>query len=82
MKCVVYKGIRKPDTYLYVESESDFSKVPPALLDALGRLEKVMNLELSPSRMLAAADPETVRYKLRDSGYYLQLPPLETGEFP
>ena len=45
MKCVVYKGAGKSDTYLFVEYESDISQVPSDLLEALGTLEKVMNLE-------------------------------------
>ena len=77
MKCVVYKGARKSDTYLFVKCDSDISQVPSDLLKALGTLEKVMNLELSPDQTLARADPDTVRQQLRDKGFYLQLPPAE-----
>ena len=77
MKCVVYKGARKPEAYLFVKRDSDISKVPSDLLEALGTLEKVMNLELSPGQTLARADPDTVRQQLRDKGFYLQLPPAE-----
>ena len=77
MKCVVYKGAGKSDTYLFVECESDISQVPSDLLEALGTLEKVMNLELSPDQTLARADPDTVRQQLRDKGFYLQLPPAK-----
>ena len=78
MKCVVYKGVRKSEAYLFVIRDSDISKVPSDLLEALGTLEKVMNLELSPGQTLARADPDTVRQQLRDKGFYLQLPPAET----
>ena len=57
--------------------DSDFSRVPSDLLETLGTLEKVMNLELSPDQTLARADPDTVRQQLRDKGFYLQLPPAE-----
>lgn len=77
MKCVVYKGVRKSEAYLFVKRDSDISKVPSDLLEALGTLEKVMNLELSPGQTLARADPDTVRQQLRDKGFYLQLPPAE-----
>lgn len=77
MQCVVYKGRKKPDTYLYVENEEEFDRVPAALLDMLGELEQVMSLELTPERSLARADPETVRQHLRDQGYYLQMPPKD-----
>lgn len=75
MKCVIYKGRRRADTYLYIEREDDFSRVPEALLGMLGRLERVMELELTPGRALAQADPEQVRRLLREQGYYLQMPP-------
>ena len=77
MKCVVYKGARKSDAYLFVKCDFDISRVPSDLLKALGTLEKVMNLELSPDQALARADPDTVRQQLRDNGFYLQLPPAE-----
>ncbi len=77
MKCVVYKGARKSDTYLFVKCNSDISQVPSDLLKALGTLEKVMNLELSLDQTLARADPDSVRQQLRDKGFYLQLPPAE-----
>lgn len=75
MKCVIYKGRRRADTYLYIEREDDFSRVPEALLGMLGRMERVMELELAPGRTLAQADPEQVRRRLREQGYYLQMPP-------
>ena len=77
MKCVVYKGARKSDAYLFVKRDFDISQVPSDLLKAFGTLEKVMNLELSPDQTLARADPDTVRQQLRDKGFYLQLPPAE-----
>jgi uncharacterized protein YcgL (UPF0745 family) len=77
MKCVIYKGDRKQDTYLYIEREGDFSRVPEALLKLLGMLERVMALELTPSRTLVQADPEQVRRQLKEQGYYLQMPPQD-----
>ena len=77
MKCVVYKGVRKLEAYLFVKCDSDISQVPSDLLEALGTLEKVMNLELSLDQTLARADPDTVRQQLREKGFYLQLPPAE-----
>ena len=75
MRCVVYKGVRKPDTVLFVEREDDFSRVPDSLLQLLGRLQQVTVIELAPGRVLAQADAGEVRRLLRSQGYYLQLPP-------
>lgn len=77
MKCVIYKGDRKQDTYLFIEREGDFSRVPEALLKMLGMLEWVMALELTPGRTLVQADPEQVRRQLKEQGYYLQMPPQD-----
>lgn len=81
MHCAIYKGHRKPETYLYVCREDDFSSVPEALLDMLGRLELVMTIELGTDRRLARADPAVVIEQLREDGYYLQLPPEPVGGF-
>jgi len=74
MQCVVYKGQKKLDHYLYVEREDDFSRVPQALLDLLGPLELVIGLELSSERHLAQADVKEVMQQLSDQGYYFQMP--------
>lgn len=79
MQCVVYKGRKKTDHYLYVEKEDDFSRVPQALLDILGQLEMVIGLELSAERKLAQADVKEVMQQLHDQGYYFQMPP-KSGE--
>ncbi|MFN2339010.1 MAG: YcgL domain-containing protein [Gammaproteobacteria bacterium] len=80
MQCVIYKGRKKADTYLYLEREGDFSRVPPALLALLGPLEPVLTLELGPQRTLARADVDQVRAQLREQGYYLQMPPREGAD--
>ena len=78
MECVIYKSSRRAGTYLFIERESDFSRVPATLLDALGTLEKVMSLKLLHGRTLAGADPVAVRQQLRYAGFYLQLPPTDS----
>lgn len=75
MHCAIYKGHNKIDHYLYVERKDDFSRVPEALLNIMGKLELVMTLELSPDRTLALADINQVRESLREQGYYFQMPP-------
>ena len=77
MECWVYKSQRKPDHYLYVERQNDFTRVPAALQQLLGPLEAVMSLSLTPDRRLANADVGTVIAALRAAGYYLQLPPAD-----
>jgi len=77
MKCTVYKSIRKFDHYLFVAAEESLSRVPNQLLDMLGRMERLMELDLDVNRKLARADASNVIQNLNDNGYYLQLPPAD-----
>ena len=80
MQCAIYKGQKKIDHYLYVEKENDFSRVPEALLELLGKLQLVIALELSPSRQLAQADVTQVMKQVKEQGYYFQMPPDTTSQ--
>lgn len=73
--CAIYRSAKKADSYLYVEREADYARVPQALLDMLGPLTWVMSLELHPQRKLAQVDVMQVIQSLAQQGYYLQMPP-------
>ncbi len=73
----VYKGSRRTETYLYVPDENNFEQVPKDLLDAMGTLEFVMEIEIDAQRKLARVDAGEVIKSVLDAGYFLQLAPLE-----
>ena len=73
----IYKGSRRAETYLYVPGENDFQRVPEDLLDALGTLELVMQLELDEGRRLARVDAKEIMKGVSQAGYFLQLAPIE-----
>ena len=73
----IYKGTRRAETYLYVPEENDFQRVPQDLLDALGTLELVMELELDEGRRLARVDAKEIMKGVSQAGYFLQLAPIE-----
>ena len=79
LSCAVYKSEKKSDYYLYLRRdeglEDDFSCLPETLSKLLGRLEFVMELELSEARKLAQADVKEVIETLQNRGFYLQTPP-------
>jgi uncharacterized protein YcgL (UPF0745 family) len=75
MQCAIYKSNKKSDTYLFVEKEDKFDRVPPSLLDMLGDIELVMTLDLDKRDKLAQADLNDVKKSLAEQGYFLQLPP-------
>lgn len=74
MHCYVYKSLLKSDTYLYVKEKDVFTALPAELLESLGRMKRVLDLDLVTGRKLARADAEAVKADLVRVGYYLQLP--------
>lgn len=77
--CWIYKDRRRGETYLYLAEKDGFDAAPQGLLDALGELEFVMELDLHPQRKLARARTEEVIRALTTEGYYIQLPPVDTA---
>ena len=75
MQTYVYKSLRKPDTYLYLRKQDDFSVLPPAVREPLGELVFVLEFALTANRRLARADPAVVLANLQAQGFHLQFPP-------
>ncbi len=77
MKCWIYKGKKKQDHYLFVETENDFSRVPQPLLNLMGELIFVMTVDITPGRRLAYSNPAEVIEHVEANGFFLQLPPKD-----
>ena len=75
MQAYVYKSLRKADTYVFLAARDGFDRLPPAVLESLGRLEPVLEVDLHPGRRLARADASQVMDALARKGFYLQVPP-------
>jgi uncharacterized protein YcgL (UPF0745 family) len=75
MHCSIYKGTRRPNTYVFVPAPDDFSAVSDALHATMGELIHVMDLVLYPGRRLARAEAGTVMRSLLTRGCWVQLPP-------
>ncbi len=73
--CNIYKSLREQEMYLFVDREEDLSRVPEALLSRFGTPQLVTTLALNPERRLARADATAVLARIREQGYYLQMPP-------
>lgn len=73
--CSIYKSPRRAEMYLYVERTRGLKDLPEALLAQFGRPVHVTDLILEPGRKLARANVETVLEKIREQGFYLQMPP-------
>jgi len=75
MKCTIYRSDQKEMTYLYLAGDKQTEDLPEDLLELLGELTPVMQLDLGDRQALANADIETVRTAVQNEGYYLQMPP-------
>lgn len=76
--CSIYRSERKTGAYLYTAfnlENKELDVLPNELKIQLGDLTEVMKLVLTPERKLANANAEKVMQNIRDSGYYLQMPP-------
>ena len=75
MHAYVYKSLKKADTYVFLAARDDFARLPEPLRTQLGRLEFVLELQLTAERKLAREDPAVVRDNLALRGFHLQFPP-------
>ena len=76
MIAYIYKSSRKEGLYLYIAKKDDFSNVPQALYDSMGKEPIfVMDVELTPERKLARENVDTVIKSLETKGYHVQMPP-------
>jgi len=75
MQCFIHKSLKKEFLYLYTVSKDDFSAIPEELLTNLGKIEFVMELELTEDRKLAKEDASKVLSSLITKSYFIQLPP-------
>jgi uncharacterized protein YcgL (UPF0745 family) len=75
MQCFIYKSLKKDELYLYLQKKDDFTDIPEPLFNSLGRIEFVMELEITPERKLAREDVNKVLFSLQDKGFFVQMPP-------
>ena len=78
MQCFIYKSLKKDELYLYIEHRDNFTKVPESLLDSLGKLQFVMELELTEERRLARENAGKVIEEIKAKGFFIQMPPVNT----
>ncbi len=80
MQSYIYKSLKKDELYLYVLEKDDFSQVPEPLLNSFGKIEFVMQLEITPDRKLAREETEKVIASLQEKGFFVQMPPTVIPE--
>jgi len=78
--CDVYKSVKQPEAYLYVDRVDGLTRVPDALLKKFANPTVALSFSLSEGKKFARTDAETVKSSLTEQGYYLQMPPVIVGE--
>ena len=71
----VYKSLKKADTYVFLAGRDDIARLPEPLRTQLGALQFVLEVDLTPQRRLAQADPVVVMESLAARGFHIQFPP-------
>jgi len=75
MQSYIYKSLKKDELYLYLVKKDDFSDIPAPLLNSFGKIEFVMELDITPDRKLAREDTVKVLNSLQEKGFFVQVPP-------
>lgn len=76
MQSYIYKSLKKNELYLYLTKKDDFSDIPEPLLSSFGKIEFVMELEITAERKLAREDNQKVILGLQEKGFFVQMPPV------
>lgn len=74
LKCVVYKSLKKDDTYVYLAAKDDLTILPKELLSVLGKTEKIMVLLLTPDKKMARGTAKEIMESIAAKDFYLQMP--------
>lgn len=75
--CYIYRSLRKDGIYLFVLEEDQFDCIPESVMKYVGKLEKAMELDLYPERKLSRGQAKEVLEKLKEQGFYIQIPPQD-----
>ena len=76
--CSVYKTTKHDGMYLYVERKTQpFEKLPETLMCHFGQPIHVMDLLLTKDKKFARVTSEVLLDRLAETGFFLQLPPVD-----
>ena len=78
----IYKSNEVAETYLFVAQKEELERVPEALLQKMGELIIVMEMDLHDEKQLLRVRGKAVLSAITAQGYYLQLPPPPESQSP
>lgn len=74
MECVVYKSLKKDETYVFIATSTPLSDLPDELMKVLGQTEMVMTLNLTPEKKMARGTAAEIMQSINEQGFHLQMP--------
>ena len=74
LECVVYKSLKKDETYIFIEKSASISDLPAELTTVLGNTEEVMTLNLTPEKKMARGSAAEIMLSIEKQGFHLQMP--------
>lgn len=74
MECVVYKSLKKDETYIFIPTTTPLSDLPDELMKVMGQTEMVMTLNLTPEKKMARGTGAEVMDSINKQGFHIQMP--------
>lgn len=79
MWCYIYRSPKKENSYLYIDTENDFSKVPDVLMNVFGEPILVMKVLLDGKRQFVVGSSQDIEDKIKQDGFFVQM--LKDNDF-
>jgi len=73
MWCYIYRSPKKENSYLYIDTENDFSKVPDVLMNVFGEPILVMKVLLDGKRQFVVGSSQDIEDKIKQDGFFVQM---------
>lgn len=74
IECVIYRSIKKDETYIFMPTTTQLSDLPDELIKVLGQAEMVMTITLTPEKKMARGTAEEIIKSINRQGFHLQMP--------
>ncbi|GAA5104791.1 YcgL domain-containing protein [Orbus sasakiae] len=71
--CYIYRSPKKENSYLYIDTENDFSKVPDVLMNVFGEPILVMKVLLDGKRQFVVGSSQDIEDKIKQDGFFVQM---------
>lgn len=73
MWCYIYRSPKKENSYLYIDTENDLSKVPDVLMNVFGEPILVMKVLLDGKRQFVVGSSQDIEDKIKQDGFFVQM---------